>query len=357
MSAWLAERNVVGRGRRARRPAHTCGFEEVVLHLDGDGGRVELPFAIVADRPAGRADRRAAHLLQQLAADRPPREPPAAAAARPRAARVGRRRRVPARARGGRRRRDRRHVRAATATPERRGRRRPRHGGGPRLLRAAVLERRRHPARALRGHRRRAGCARWSTTSCAGARRSCRRRPGSPSTSAGRAASSPRPGSTTTPTRRSMPSRVPAVEGRVVAGVPGLAQPGSAEVPVGADLARDRAQVVPQVDDRRAPPEPVAVVDAVDDQPGLEHERVRDHRVVLGVGVLLDVEVLLDDAPRVGEERPLGADRRAELLERRGGRRSRSWRSACRRRRSSDRTRRARGAAGAPSGSSGRARA
>jgi hypothetical protein len=51
-------------------------------------------------------------------------------------------------------------------------------------------------------------------------------------------------------------------------------------------------------------------------RPGLSHERVRDHRVVVGVGVLLDVEVLLDDAPRVGEEGPLGADRGPELLER-----------------------------------------
>ena len=35
---------------------------------------------------------------------------------------------------------------------------------------------------------------------------------------------------------------------------------------------------------------------------------------MLGVGVLLDVEVLLDPALRVGEEGPLRADRRAELL-------------------------------------------
>ena len=42
------------------------------------------------------------------------------------------------------------------------------------------------------------GRARWSTTSCGGAGRSCRRRPGSPSTSGARAASSPRPASTTT---------------------------------------------------------------------------------------------------------------------------------------------------------------
>src|SRR5215213_10603095 len=108
---------------------------------------------------------------------------------------------------------------------------------------------------------------------------------------------------------------VPAMEGRAVARVPGLAEAAHAEVPVGADLGADRAQVVAEVDERRAPPEPVAVVDAVDDEPRLEHERVRDHRVVLGVGVLLDVEILLDDALRVGEERPLRADRGAELLE------------------------------------------
>jgi hypothetical protein len=54
----------------------------------------------------------------------------------------------------------------------------------------------------------------------------------------------------------------------------------------------------------------------MDDQPRLEHERVGDHRVVLGVGVLLDVEVLLDDPPGVLEEGPLGADRVAELLAR-----------------------------------------
>ena len=61
-----------------------------------------------------------------------------------------------------------------------------------------------------------------------------------------------------------------------------------------------RAEVAPEVVDRRTTPEPVAVVDAVHDEPGLEHERVRDHRIVVGVGVLLDVEVALDDAPRVG---------------------------------------------------------
>jgi hypothetical protein len=53
----------------------------------------------------------------------------------------------------------------------------------------------------------------------------------------------------------------------------------------------------------------------VDDQAGLQNECVRDHRVVLRIGVLLDVQVLLHPAARIGEECPLRADRRAELLE------------------------------------------
>src|SRR5262252_369026 len=108
---------------------------------------------------------------------------------------------------------------------------------------------------------------------------------------------------------------VPSVEERVVAGDPGLAEPGRAQVPVRADLGRGRPQVVPQVVEGRAAPEPVAVVDAVDDQSGLEHQGVRDHRVVLGVGVLGDVQVLLDDPAGVGQEGPLGADRVAEVLQ------------------------------------------
>ena len=108
---------------------------------------------------------------------------------------------------------------------------------------------------------------------------------------------------------------VPAVERRVVAGVPLLAQARRAQVPVGADLAHHLAQVVPEVDEGRTSPVPVAVVDPVDDEPGLQHQRVRDHRVVVGVRVLLDVEVLLHGPLRVLEERPLGAERGAELLE------------------------------------------
>ena len=61
------------------------------------------------------------------------------------------------------------------------------------------------------------------------------------------------------------------------------------------DLAARVSEVVPQFADRRPAPEPVSVVDAVNDQSRLEYQRVRDHRVVLGVGVLLDVKILLHD--------------------------------------------------------------
>ena len=59
---------------------------------------------------------------------------------------------------------------------------------------------------------------------------------------------------------------IPAVEGREIAGVPGLAESGRAQVPVGPALTHDRPQILAEVLDRGAAPEPVAVVDAVDDE-------------------------------------------------------------------------------------------
>ena len=87
---------------------------------------------------------------------------------------------------------------------------------------------------------------------------------------------------------------VPPVETREVTRIPGLAETGFAQIPVWADFTGHGAQIVPKIDDRRTSPEPVAVVDAVNHEARLEHERVRDHRIVLGVSVLLDVEILLN---------------------------------------------------------------
>ncbi len=55
-SAWLAQRNA-SIANLGHVVLEQHGFEEVVLHLDGETGRVELPFALVADhRSHGRLD-------------------------------------------------------------------------------------------------------------------------------------------------------------------------------------------------------------------------------------------------------------------------------------------------------------
>src|ERR1700733_8495975 len=154
-----------------------------------------------------------------------------------------------------------------------------------------------------------------STTSCAGGRPICRRRPGWPSTYGAPAAGSPPLASTTTSilrprqaSDRGTPPGTPwpfsealvePVEGRALALLPRLAQPRRVEVPVRADLPGRLAQIVPELREGRASPEPVAVVDAVDHQTRLQHQRVRNHRVVLGVRVLLDLQILLHDPPGV----------------------------------------------------------
>src|SRR5262245_47991753 len=53
--------------------------------------------------------------------------------------------------------------------------------------------------------------------------------------------------------------------------------------------------------------EPVAVVDLINDKTGLEDNHVGNHWIVDRIGVFGDVEILLDNTPRVGEERPVGA--------------------------------------------------
>src|SRR5271163_593245 len=109
---------------------------------------------------------------------------------------------------------------------------------------------------------------------------------------------------------------VPPVETREVTRIPCLAESRSTQIPVWADFTRHGAQVVPKIDDRWTPPEPVAVIDAVNHEARLEHERIRDHRIVLGVGVFLDVEILLNLSLRIRKEWPLGSDGRAEFLQR-----------------------------------------
>jgi SnoaL-like domain len=56
MSAWLVQRNVSVEDVE-RVILQDRGFEEVILHFDGETGRVDLPLAIVTDHPSdGRID-------------------------------------------------------------------------------------------------------------------------------------------------------------------------------------------------------------------------------------------------------------------------------------------------------------
>jgi hypothetical protein len=82
------------------------------------------------------------------------------------------------------------------------------------------------------------------------------------------------------------------------------------------NLGGDNAQVVPEINGGGAPPEPIDVVDAVNPQARFEYQRAGNHWIVFGIGVLLNVEVLLDCPFGIGQEGPLRADRNAKLLER-----------------------------------------
>src|SRR6266851_4412064 len=76
--------------------------------------------------------------------------------------------------------------------------------------------------------------------------------------------------------------------------LPGGTHLRSADVPVGAEPTRDVAEVRPQLGNRRPAPKPITIVNLVDLGPWLQDQRVRDHRVIRRIGVLLDVQVVLD---------------------------------------------------------------
>ncbi len=86
------------------------------------------------------------------------------------------------------------------------------------------------------------------------------------------------------------------------------------DVPVRPAFLGNGTEVLPELFQRRPAKEPVAVVNLVNDKTGLEHNRVRNHRIVARIGVLSDVEIFLDLARRVGEKRPARADSGAKLI-------------------------------------------
>src|SRR6516165_4959134 len=85
---------------------------------------------------------------------------------------------------------------------------------------------------------------------------------------------------------------------------------GRRDVPVWPAFLGYGTQVLAEIFQSGPTEEPIAVVHLINDKPGLKHNHVGDHRIVGRIGVFRDVEISLDDTPRVGEERPGGADTR-----------------------------------------------
>src|ERR1700731_2247068 len=77
-------------------------------------------------------------------------------------------------------------------------------------------------------------------------------------------------------------------------------QVGPGDVPVGTTLPQHGAQVLPKLFDGRSAKKPVAVIDLEYNQTWFEDDDIRNHRIVLGVRVFGDVEVLLNLASRIG---------------------------------------------------------
>src|SRR5712664_1871287 len=74
---------------------------------------------------------------------------------------------------------------------------------------------------------------------------------------------------------------------------------GPSNVPVRTAFLQHRTQVLPKLFNGRSAEKPVAIVDLEYNETRFEDDDMRDHRIVLGVGVLSDVEILLNLASRI----------------------------------------------------------
>ena len=75
---------------------------------------------------------------------------------------------------------------------------------------------------------------------------------------------------------------------------------GRRDVPVRPAFPGNDPQVLPEIFESGPPEEPVTVVGLINDKAGLEDNHVGDHGIVGRIRVFGDVEILLDDTPRVG---------------------------------------------------------
>src|SRR6267142_4818701 len=95
------------------------------------------------------------------------------------------------------------------------------------------------------------------------------------------------------------------IEELLAALVPRSFKFGRCDVPIRSAFLANSTQVLAELFDRGSSEEPVAIVDLMNDKAGLQHNHVRNHGIVDGVGVFRDVEILLNNAPRIGEKGPV----------------------------------------------------
>src|ERR1700719_2406109 len=74
----------------------------------------------------------------------------------------------------------------------------------------------------------------------------------------------------------------------------------SSDVPVRTAFLQHSTQVLPKLFDGRSAKKPVAVIDLAYNETRFEDDNMRNHRIVLGVRVFGDVEILLNLSCRIG---------------------------------------------------------
>src|SRR5690348_1213011 len=79
------------------------------------------------------------------------------------------------------------------------------------------------------------------------------------------------------------------IEVRLVSSGPGSALLRALDVPIGTATPKHCAQVESKLFHRGPAEEPISIVDLVNTQARLEHQGVRDHRIMVRIGVFRDV--------------------------------------------------------------------
>src|SRR5437879_12380090 len=89
---------------------------------------------------------------------------------------------------------------------------------------------------------------------------------------------------------------------------------GPNDVPVRTAFLQHSTQVLPKFFDGRPANKPVAVVDFEYDETRLDDDDMRDHRIVLGIRILGDTDLLLNVVYMIGLRGPMSHDSVAVLV-------------------------------------------